>query len=89
VLPTAIKLPEATIESAATPITGIPTMVQESPVVPPASISIRVIDWLRPDHALLRGMAMAHTPQPYEERYAHQGKRECMRRMLQRTRGII
>jgi len=89
VLPTAIELPKATIESAATPITGIPDVVQEPNVVPPAPVSLRVIDWLRPDHAYLRGIAMAHVPKPYEDRYPHQGKREFARRMRQRDQGMI
>lgn len=68
----------------AQPITGVQDLPDR-----PAMVTIRAIDWLRPDHAMLRGMAMSHTPQPYEERYAHQGKREMMRRVRQMRAGII
>lgn len=80
------NLNEPLTTPVAQPIEGLGN---SSPSVSPRITTIRVIDWLRPDHALLRGMAMKHEPKPYEERYAHQGKKEMARRVKQIAKGFF
>lgn len=78
--------------NAAKPLVGVNPFEKIEREVAHKPTKLRVIDWMRPDTAYLEGLAYQRarragltswTPTPRNNRTAHQGKRECARRVRQ------